>query len=93
VNSAGSANQTWFNSYHPYAQHVQFLNDLQALMPSNSEVVSSGRSLNGNSIAGIHFWGSAGKGKKPAIILHGTVHAREWIGSMVSLMGLMSLNS
>lgn len=46
--------------------------------------MTSGKSLQGNAITGIHFWGSAGKGKKPAIVLHGTVHAREWIASMVS---------
>jgi len=80
----GSANSTWFNSYHPYNDHLQFINDLASKNPSNAEVVTSGKSLQGNAITGIHFWGSAGKGKKPAIVLHGTVHAREWIASMVS---------
>jgi murein tripeptide amidase MpaA len=45
--------------------------------------VSSGRSLNGNNIAGIHVYGSGGPGTKPAIVFHGTVHAREWITTMV----------
>jgi hypothetical protein len=45
--------------------------------------VTSGNSLNGNPITGIHFWGSSGKGVKPAIVFHGTVHAREWISTMV----------
>ncbi|KAH8904959.1 zinc carboxypeptidase [Coniochaeta sp. PMI_546] len=81
--AAGSANSTWFNSYHAYADHVQFLKDLVALSPSNSETVTAGNSLNGNAITGIHFWGSSGKGVKPAIVFHGTVHAREWISTMV----------
>lgn len=80
---AGSANSTWFNSYHAYADHLQFLKDLVALSPSNSEIVTAGNSLQGNAITGIHFWGSSGKGVKPAIVFHGTVHAREWISTMV----------
>ncbi|KAL7797371.1 hypothetical protein V8C37DRAFT_308495 [Trichoderma ceciliae] len=79
----GAANSTWFNSYHAYADHLQFLKDLVAQSPTNSEIVTSGSSLNGNAITGIHFWGSGGKGVKPAVILHGTVHAREWITTMV----------
>lgn len=39
--------------------------------------------MNGNAITGIHFWGSSGKSVKPAIVFHGTVHAREWISTMV----------
>ena len=80
---AGSANQSWFNSYHAYADHLTFLKDLVAAYPSQSEIVTSGTSNNGNTITGIRFWGSAGKGVKPAIVFHGTVHAREWITTMV----------
>jgi carboxypeptidase A4 len=40
--------------------------------------------LQGQAITGIHFYGSSGKGKKPAVVLHGTVHAREWISTMVT---------
>lgn len=47
------------------------------------EIVSSGRSLEGNEITGIHLYGSGGKGSKPAVVFHGTVHAREWIASKV----------
>ncbi|KAK1770165.1 zinc carboxypeptidase [Phialemonium atrogriseum] len=81
--AAGSANQTWFNSYHSYSDHLQFLNDLQQQYPSNSEIVTAGNSLNGNAITGIHLFGSSGKGVKPAVVFHGTVHAREWIATMV----------
>ncbi|EON98256.1 putative carboxypeptidase a2 protein [Phaeoacremonium minimum UCRPA7] len=81
--AAAAVNATWFNSYHAYADHLQWLKDLQAAYPSNSEVVTSGKSLNGNAITGIHIYGSSGKGVKPAIVFHGTVHAREWIGTMV----------
>lgn len=73
----------YFNSYHPYADHVKFLQDLSASFKSNSEVFSVGKSVEGRDITGIHIWGSGGKGSKPAIVWHGTVHAREWITNMV----------
>ncbi|KAK4153994.1 Metallocarboxypeptidase A [Chaetomidium leptoderma] len=80
--AVGSANSTWFNSYHSYRDHIQFLNDLQSQYPTQSQVVSAGKSQNGEAITGIHFWGKSGK-DKPAIVFHGTVHAREWITTMV----------
>ncbi|OLN88091.1 Metallocarboxypeptidase A-like protein [Colletotrichum chlorophyti] len=81
--AAGSANATWFNSYHAYADHIQFLNDLVASYPNNAEIVTSGRSLQGNAITGIHIYGTS-KGTKPAVVLHSTVHAREWISTLAN---------
>ena len=74
---------TWFDSYHPYADHVQYFTDLQAAFPNNSELIQAGTSYQDRSIFGIHLWGSGGKGSKPAVYFHGTVHAREWISAMV----------
>lgn len=74
---------SWFNSYHSYNDHVQFVRDLQSAFTSNSEVITSGTSVQGRAITGLHLWGKGGKGSKPAIIFHGTVHAREWITTMV----------
>ena len=76
---------TWFNSYHAYADHITFFNDLAASFPQNSEIFSIGTSAQGRNIFGIHLWGSGGggKGSKPAIYFHGTVHAREWITAKV----------
>jgi hypothetical protein len=75
-------NLTWFNSYHPYADHQQYFRTLQASFPNNSALVSSGTSYQGRDIFGLHLWGSGGPGK-PAVLWHGTVHAREWIAAMV----------
>ena len=77
-------NSSWFNSYHAYNDHLSFLSSLQASYPANSEIVQIGNSLQGKPITGIHFYGASGKGSKPAIVIHGTVHAREWIGTMVT---------
>ncbi|KAH7014801.1 hypothetical protein EDB80DRAFT_604918 [Ilyonectria destructans] len=70
---------SYFNSYHTFDQHVQFLADLASAFTGNAELFTAGNSVEGRAIRGIHLWGSSGKSKKPAIIWHGTVHAREWI--------------
>lgn len=76
--------ESWFTAYHPYADHLQFLRDLQAGYTSNSEIFTLGNSVQGRTLTGIHIWGSGGKGSKPAVIIHGNVHAREWITSMTT---------
>ncbi|KAJ3514780.1 hypothetical protein NLJ89_g2182 [Agrocybe chaxingu] len=80
----GLANQAWFNAYHSYADHLTFLDDLVATFPNNAKIVSSGTSVGGRDIKGINIFGSSGSGTRPAIIWHGTVHAREWITTMTT---------
>ena len=63
---------------------MTFLRDLQAGYTGNSEIITSGSSVQGRVITGIHIWGSGGKGSKPAVLIHGTVHAREWITTMTT---------
>ncbi|KAJ3457861.1 hypothetical protein MRS44_015002 [Fusarium solani] len=67
---------SWFNTYHNYTDHRGFFEDLHAAFPTNSEIFVTGKSYQGRDIYGIHFWGKGGKGKKPAIYFHATVHAR-----------------
>jgi hypothetical protein len=76
-------NTTWFSAYHPWAAHEQYLRQLQATFPNQSEIVSTGTSYEGRDLFGIHIWGAGGPGK-PAVLWHGTVHAREWISAKVS---------
>lgn len=76
--------ETWFTAYHPYADHLTFLRDLQGGFTGQSEIVTAGTSVQGRVLTGIHIWGSGGKGSKPAVIIHGNVHAREWITSMTT---------
>ena len=76
---------SYFNSYHSFDQHLQFLTDLRTSFSNNSEIFTAGNSVEGRPIRGIHIWGRNGKGKNPAIIWHGTVHAREWIAAPVRL--------
>ena len=81
-NPTKAPNATYFTSYHAYADHLQFLKDLVAAFPTRAELVSVGNSLEGRVITGIHIWGTT-KGANPAAIIHGGVHAREWISPMV----------
>ncbi|KAI1198653.1 hypothetical protein F5X97DRAFT_342364 [Nemania serpens] len=71
---------SWFDSYHDYQDHIQYLKRLHNLFPGNSEIISSGSSYENRSLNGIHLWGAGGPGK-PAVLYHGTVHAREWIST------------
>ncbi|KAH7099622.1 putative carboxypeptidase [Auriculariales sp. MPI-PUGE-AT-0066] len=74
---------TWFDEYHSYDDHLAFLNNLVKAHPNNAEIVTSGTSFEGRNITGIHIFGAGGKGAGKAVIWHGTVHAREWITTMV----------
>lgn len=80
---------SWYDTYHPYEDHIQYFEDLQALFPNNSELISSGTSYEGRDLFGIHLWGDAGPGK-PAVLYHGTVHAREWITTLVRGLRIFS---
>ncbi|KAI1257137.1 hypothetical protein MGN70_000176 [Eutypa lata] len=84
ITTSAVPSETWFTAYHSYADHIQFLNDLQASFPGNSEIITTGTSVEGRTLTGIHIWGSGGKNSKTAILFHGTVHAREWIATMVA---------
>jgi murein tripeptide amidase MpaA len=63
---------------------MAFLLDLQQSFTAHSELFTTGDSFEGRQIFGIHIWGSGGKGSKPAVVIHGTVHAREWITTMTT---------
>ncbi|WDK21934.1 zinc carboxypeptidase [Colletotrichum graminicola] len=69
---------SWYKSYHPYEDHKAYFKALYERFPNNSKLVSSGTSHEGREIFGIHIWGANGPGQ-PAVLWHGTVHAREWI--------------
>lgn len=75
---ANDTEDPWFDSYHPYDDHVEWWRELQASFPDQSNWTSSGTSYEGRDIFGVHLWGADGPGK-PAVLYHGTVHAREWI--------------
>jgi hypothetical protein len=59
-------------------QHIEWWRELQGSFANQSNWTSSGTSYEGRDIFGVHLWGADGPGK-PAVLYHGTVHAREWI--------------
>jgi hypothetical protein len=79
----GLPDLSWFDTYHPYDDHLDWWDDVAAAFP-NSEKISVGSSYEGRDLFAFHFWGDEGKSEdKPIIYWHGTVHAREWISTMV----------
>lgn len=72
---------SWFDSYHAYADHVQYWKDLNAAFPNNSQYFVAGKSYEKRDVFGLKLYGNS-TGDKPAIIWHSNVHAREWITSM-----------
>ncbi|KAF9463737.1 hypothetical protein BDZ94DRAFT_586488 [Collybia nuda] len=77
-------NSAWFNAYHSYADHTSFINELATTYPKNSKIFTIGTSQQGRQITGINIFGSSGSGTKPGVIFFGTIHAREWITTMVT---------
>lgn len=64
---------SWFDGYHSYDEHLEYLDDLSSAFPKNSEVFVAGESLEGREQKGIHIWGKGGKDKNTAILWHGYV--------------------
>ena len=78
--------ESWFDTYHDYEDHLQYWDDLVAAFPRHAERHKLGESYEGRDIYAYNFWGKNKntEGKKPTILWHATVHAREWISTMVS---------
>ncbi|RYP77548.1 hypothetical protein DL771_001121 [Monosporascus sp. 5C6A] len=77
---------SWYDTYHTYDDHLRYWEDLQAAFPGNSELFHLGPSYEGRRIFGLRLWGDNDGGRntsKPVVLWHATVHAREWISTMV----------
>lgn len=78
---------SWYDSYHPYADHMDYWDDLVHAFPKNSKKFSLGKSYENRTIYAYHLFGDKKKGgygpktkdkrQKPVILWHATVHARE----------------
>jgi hypothetical protein len=78
---------SWFDTYHPYEDHIQYWDDLVQAFPKNSKKFSVGKSFENRTIWAYSLQGDKKKGygkkkDKPVILWHATVHAREWISTM-----------
>lgn len=83
----GLPDLSWFDTYHPYTDHLGYWDDLVHAFPKNSKKIKLGKSYEGRTIHAYHLFGDKKKGgfgpktkdkpQKPAILWHATVHARE----------------
>jgi murein tripeptide amidase MpaA len=73
----------WFDDYKDYDAVNADLEDLVALRPDLAEILTVGTSLEGRTIYGIRITGPGAN--KPAVLLNGCQHAREWIAVMVPI--------
>jgi hypothetical protein len=89
----GLPDLSWFDTYHNYTDHLDFWDDLVHVFPNNSKKFTIGKSFEGRNIEAFWLFGGQKKGhvpeidkpEKPVILWHATVHAREWISTMVRL--------
>lgn len=56
---------SWFDSYHDYADHLEYWDDLVAAFPDNSEKFEIGKSYENRSMYAFHLFGDDKKGKGP----------------------------
>ncbi|KAL2140387.1 hypothetical protein VTI28DRAFT_3843 [Corynascus sepedonium] len=75
---------SWFKHYHAYQAHVEYLHNLSKTYRSLSRTVIAGKSFERRPIEGVHVFGRSGPGINPAVVFFGTIHAREWITTMVT---------
>jgi len=74
----------YFSTYRSYAEISAYVDTLVALRPDLATRFVAGQSLEGRDIFGIRITSPVGGSEKPALFLHGLIHAREWItGSAV----------
>lgn len=55
---------SWFDSYHDYADHLQYWDDLVTAFPHNSEKFEIGKSYENRSMYAFHLFGDEKKGPK-----------------------------
>lgn len=74
---------SWFDTYHSFDDHRRFFWDLSQLYPHNTQIFSIGESVEGRPLVGMRIFRNQHE-HKPAVVFHGTTHAREWISPAVS---------
>jgi hypothetical protein len=55
---------SWFDSYHDYADHLDYWDDLLSAFPDNSEKFEIGKSYENRSMYAFHLFGDEKKGSK-----------------------------
>ncbi len=82
----GTRGPDFFAAYHTYAEVNSYIDTLVALRPDLASRQTAGNSLGLNPIVGIRVAGAGvAPGSKPAIVVTGCQHAREWISVMANM--------
>lgn len=74
---------TWFDDFRDYDAVMTQLDAMVAAAPDHVELVEVGSSLEGRAIRALRI-GTAGD-DAPAVLFSGTMHAREWLATMVTM--------
>lgn len=75
----------WFSNYKQYSEIDAYLTQLVGENPAiASRFILGTNSIEGRQIYGIRISGP-GAGPKPAFVVEGTQHAREWVAAMVPM--------
>lgn len=83
LSGAMAQGAAFFEDFRDFAALDAHLDELAALAPDRVEVVEIGQSIEGRTIRGARI--SAVQGGRPAaVLLTGTMHAREWLSPMVT---------
>ncbi|KAL1924123.1 uncharacterized protein VTP21DRAFT_7158 [Calcarisporiella thermophila] len=69
-------NLDFFRKYHTYEELLAFVRKLHDDYPSNTEIISTGKSYEGRDLFGLRI---KGKNPKKKFVFNGGIHAREWI--------------
>ncbi|MFG0330053.1 MAG: M14 family metallopeptidase [Phycisphaerales bacterium] len=78
------ADGTFFDDYRTLDEVSDYVDTLVGLRPDLVERIEVGTSLRGRSIFGMRIT-SGTPGDRPAVLIHGCQHAREWITVMVNM--------
>ena len=88
--AAGNANRARggdaidYANYHPFADHVMFMNQIVAERPDLASIQSIGQTLEGRDIWNVNITGPGDASNRPQVAINSTIHAREWITTPAS---------
>lgn len=93
--AAESSNGDWFQNFKRGAEIDDYLGALAQQFPALAEVALVGQSIEGRDIRMIRITGPEADGNprdaRPAFVIDGTQHAREWIAPMTVIFALDTL--
>lgn len=81
--SPGAGGGAWFSDFRDLAEITAKVDELAAANPERVTLQTIGQSLEGRPIVAMKI-GSAPEGA-PAVLYSGTMHAREWLATMVTM--------